>query len=350
MHRVFVAFVLGACVPQPEFVGLELPPPGYITVEFAGTGKGHVVSDPVGIDCPTACTAPFVPGTIVTLAMTADTGTMFLGWSGSCSGVDACTVDTSVGTRAIVDVACEHHDETTMNPGDFTISVPSCVTQMTLDVLGGQGGAAGTMAGGRGGAVRAEIEVTPGETMLATVGGGGSPAPTSTAGSNGGGTGMAISSGGGGGGGGASDVRRGGTTAAHRIIVAGGGGGAVECDMHTSGIPGAAGGADAGESPTASICTSGGSPTPAKGGTQSSAGAGGQSGTSPTPCSGLPGVGERGGNGCGNGGAGAGGGGGFFGGGGGAWGPGAGGSNLAPPNATSDRGVSSGNGSIRVQW
>src|ERR1041385_8709776 len=108
-----------------------------------------------------------------------------------------------------------------------TFTVPSCVTSITIQAYGAQGGNAsigGT--GGLGGYATGTLNVTPGDVLNIYVGG--------QNGYNGGGTGgqdgnsafsgppgnLAPS------GGGASDVRLNGTTNANRIIVAGGGGGA----------------------------------------------------------------------------------------------------------------------------
>jgi hypothetical protein len=69
------------------------PPSPSLTVNKAGTGSGTVTSSPAGINCGSACSAPFAPGTSVTLTATAASGSAFTGWSGgSCSGTGPCTV------------------------------------------------------------------------------------------------------------------------------------------------------------------------------------------------------------------------------------------------------------------
>jgi GH25 family lysozyme M1 (1,4-beta-N-acetylmuramidase)/Fe-S cluster biogenesis protein NfuA len=58
-----------------------------LKVQVAGDQPGHVTSSPAGIDCPGTCTAPFAPGTPVTL--TATTGQWSgVTWSGDCTGTD----------------------------------------------------------------------------------------------------------------------------------------------------------------------------------------------------------------------------------------------------------------------
>jgi hypothetical protein len=64
-----------------------------LSVQKTGTGTGTVASTPVGIDnCGSTCTALFNAGTGVTLAVSAVSGSKFAGWSGACTGTDACHV------------------------------------------------------------------------------------------------------------------------------------------------------------------------------------------------------------------------------------------------------------------
>ncbi len=64
----------------------DLIPSYTLTVAPAGTGRGHVTSDVGGINCPGACSASFVQGTIVTLSETTDNST-FDTWSAGCTAV-----------------------------------------------------------------------------------------------------------------------------------------------------------------------------------------------------------------------------------------------------------------------
>ena len=72
------------------------------TLSVTLAGGGVVRSQPVGIDCGSACSASFGDGASVVLTATADAGQRFTGWSGACSGSTAtCTLamsaDRSVG-------------------------------------------------------------------------------------------------------------------------------------------------------------------------------------------------------------------------------------------------------------
>lgn len=123
--------------------------------------------------------------------------------------------------------------------------VPEGYTTVTIEAWGAQGGGS---SGGLGGYAKADVPVTPGETLHVYVG----QRPTGRSGGwNGGGSG-----GGGGtvglgavgaGGGGASDVRRGGTSLADRVLVGGAGGGVSNnAGGSGGGLTGAAGGGSGG--------------------------------------------------------------------------------------------------------
>jgi hypothetical protein len=57
-----------------------------LSISKPGKGSGTVTSAPSGINCGTACIAPFAGGTSVTLTATPAAGSILTGWSGACSG------------------------------------------------------------------------------------------------------------------------------------------------------------------------------------------------------------------------------------------------------------------------
>jgi hypothetical protein len=62
-------------------------------------GTGTVTSTPSGINCPGgACSASYAAGTRVTLTATATPPSVFVGWSGACSGTGPCTVTMNAST------------------------------------------------------------------------------------------------------------------------------------------------------------------------------------------------------------------------------------------------------------
>jgi hypothetical protein len=63
-----------------------------LTAAADGTGSGRVTSEPSGINCPDDCSQGYNYGTVVNLTATADTGSIFTGWNGVCTGVDECAV------------------------------------------------------------------------------------------------------------------------------------------------------------------------------------------------------------------------------------------------------------------
>lgn len=215
--------------------------------------------------------------------------------------------------------------------------VPACVSQITIELWGAQGGGSrccdGALQddGGRGAWVRAQLDVEPGEALQIVVGGAGER--EGPGGYNGGGAGGEFS----GGGGGATDVRRGGSSLDERILVAaGGGGGQCGCPDHGEGGAGGTelGGAGVGALPEWQA---------GAGGSQSD---GGPAGTSP---------GQAGEFGAGGGGGTyhvAGGGAGWFGGGS-AYGAGGGGGSSYlgdHPDTTGQSGLRAGDGQVTIRW
>lgn len=70
----------------------SVQPNQVLTVTQPGSGAGRVVSSPGGVDCPSACSAPFPLASTVTLTATAAANSIFVGWTGACSGNGPCTV------------------------------------------------------------------------------------------------------------------------------------------------------------------------------------------------------------------------------------------------------------------
>jgi N-acetylneuraminic acid mutarotase len=65
-----------------------------LTVVVIGSGGGSITSSPAGISCSAgdsgSCQANFLSGSSLTLTATANSGSVFSGWSGGCSGVNGC--------------------------------------------------------------------------------------------------------------------------------------------------------------------------------------------------------------------------------------------------------------------
>jgi uncharacterized repeat protein (TIGR02543 family) len=63
-----------------------------LTLAKSGYGTGSVTSKPAGIDCGATCSTSFAKGTKITLTPAPDTGSVFTGWTGSCTGHTTCSV------------------------------------------------------------------------------------------------------------------------------------------------------------------------------------------------------------------------------------------------------------------
>ncbi|MBP8295700.1 MAG: Ig-like domain repeat protein [Burkholderiales bacterium] len=70
-----------------------------LTVAKGGTGGGAIASNPPGIECGGDCSEPYAAATAVTLTATADTGSVFSGWLGACTGRDPCNVVVGAATN-----------------------------------------------------------------------------------------------------------------------------------------------------------------------------------------------------------------------------------------------------------
>ncbi len=78
------------------FTTVEPPPPPLFTLaiqkEGVGIGTGTVISSSAGIDCGAVCAVSLVSKTPVTLTATTIASSVFVGWSGDCTGTSTCVV------------------------------------------------------------------------------------------------------------------------------------------------------------------------------------------------------------------------------------------------------------------
>jgi hypothetical protein len=66
--------------------------PYRVWVRKAGGGGGTVTSSPPGIDCGQNCSGEFDEDTLVTLEASPTPPSLFVGWTGACSGHQTCTL------------------------------------------------------------------------------------------------------------------------------------------------------------------------------------------------------------------------------------------------------------------
>lgn len=338
-----------------------------LVIERQGSGVGTVTSSPAGIDCGATCTAMFDAGTVVALTATSTAGTTFMGWSGGgCTGTGACSASiVEISTIAAM-FSCDPGTMTFEFSGAAqTFALPTCVTAVTVDAFGAQGGR-GTdgvgLPGGLGARIQGAVPITASSVTIIVGGLGASQAN------------------GHGGGGGASWVYSAATDAEPLIVAAGGGGassnssgGCTPGSGSATTIPtGSTAGAGSAVGGTNGGGGTGGGATRFSGGGggggwtadgANGGGAGGPGGRAPRN-GGAGGVvadgaaGGFGGGGSGFGVSGAcGGGGGFNGGGGGngwngsAWGCGGGGGSFNASSApVNTAGVRAGNGQVTITW
>lgn len=127
-----------------------------VSVAVLGTGQGNVTSSPAQINCGsagTACSRRFNAGGNVTLTATAVAGSVFAGWSGSCTGTSTtCTVSMNSGksVHAVFNppipvlsngVVVPNLASPDGSPRYFQMQVPAGATNLSFQISGGSGDA-----------------------------------------------------------------------------------------------------------------------------------------------------------------------------------------------------------------
>jgi uncharacterized repeat protein (TIGR02543 family) len=72
-----------------------------VNVTKAGSGTGTVTSDVAGIDCGDDCVEGYNQGASVVLTATNDPGSIFTGWSGSCTGPGTCNLTINAAKNVV---------------------------------------------------------------------------------------------------------------------------------------------------------------------------------------------------------------------------------------------------------
>jgi len=147
--------------------GFQLLDPGTLTVNRSGGGSGRVTSDPIGIDCGSACSVQFPVGSAVELTATAADGSTFQHWNGACAGTDpVCTVDITRKTSVSAVFALIPAPPPTPSPSPTPAPTAAGAAPTPTPAPTGSGGSGGSGGGG-----------TPGPTQPDTGGPGASLGP-----------------------------------------------------------------------------------------------------------------------------------------------------------------------------
>jgi List-Bact-rpt repeat protein len=115
-----------AAPPADARVVPDATPP--ITLTVTVDGRGHVTSNPTGINCPGTCMASFKAGSNVRITATASGGASFTGFTPDCGAEVTCLVPTTAdvsytakfkdnsGGHSVVFVTTEMYDPSTLSP------------------------------------------------------------------------------------------------------------------------------------------------------------------------------------------------------------------------------------------
>jgi hypothetical protein len=86
-----------------------------VTNDSVDGGSGTVTSDPDGINCGSDCDEAYAQGTTVTLTASPNSGSVFTGWSGACTG-SASTCEVVMTMNRLVATTFEPEDSGTNTP------------------------------------------------------------------------------------------------------------------------------------------------------------------------------------------------------------------------------------------
>ena len=96
-----------------------------LVVTRSGGGTGTVTSAPAGINCGTDCSEVYSAGTQVMLTPTASADSVFMGWSGACSGTGACSVTVNAATAVDARFELRQYTLTVNVAGNGTVNTLS---------------------------------------------------------------------------------------------------------------------------------------------------------------------------------------------------------------------------------
>ena len=102
-----------------------------LDVGLGGNGVGSVTSNPAGISCAGDCSETFAFEQTVTLTPVAQTGSLFSGWSGACTGSGSCVVKMDSDKAVTATFELTQKTLTLLQTGNGSGSVsasPSCCT------------------------------------------------------------------------------------------------------------------------------------------------------------------------------------------------------------------------------
>ena len=88
--------LVSSATVSASFASNTPTPTRSLSVSLMGDGQGSISSSPAGLSCSNGtCSASFIQGTTITLTPTVQSGNVFKGWNGVCSGTSKCALTLS---------------------------------------------------------------------------------------------------------------------------------------------------------------------------------------------------------------------------------------------------------------
>jgi hypothetical protein len=85
--------------PGGDVFKINTAPQYQLTTNISGSGTGNISSYPSGIDCGVDCSNTYFEGSVITLSVSQEAGSIFTGWTGGgCSGTGDCVITMNADT------------------------------------------------------------------------------------------------------------------------------------------------------------------------------------------------------------------------------------------------------------
>lgn len=109
--------LVSSATVSASFTSITPTPTRSLSVSLMGDGQGSISSSPAGLSCSGGtCSASFIQGTTIILTPTVQSGNVFQGWNGVCSGTSKCALTLSSSQAVTATFGSENSNPTPPKP------------------------------------------------------------------------------------------------------------------------------------------------------------------------------------------------------------------------------------------